>query len=141
MVHRGQLCVAHGPDGKRCASSQHTPGVSLHSFPNREKDPRRFRRWVRFVRRHRPNWTARSHKTTLCGLHFEESCFYLRRDIARSLGIRNHLNQTAVPSIDVARQPPNAKIESGLREKRKVNRPKLPILLVNNHKNNHLNCW
>ena len=129
-IHHGQCCVAGGPGGVSCGNSQHTAGISIHIFPNRKKDSRWFRLWVLFVRQHRPNWSPTSDKAILCSIHFEESCFHLRRDIASSLGIQARLTKTAVPTIDAANKSPDDNESLGLRERRKVSRPKLPMLLT-----------
>ena len=122
-IHHGQRCVTGGPGGVSCGNSQHTAGISIHRFPNRKKDSRRFRLWVHFVRRHRPNWSPSSDKAILCSIHFEESCFHPRRDIASSLGIQARLIKTAVPTIDAANKPPDDNKSLGLPERRKVSRP------------------
>ena len=96
-IHHGKRCVAGGPGGISCGSSQHTAGISIHHFPNRIKDQRRFRLWIKFVCRHRPNWSPSGDQTVLCSIHFEKSCcgacFNVRRDVASSLGFIARLNK------------------------------------------------
>ena len=121
LIHHGKRCVAGGPGGVSCGNSQHTPGISIHHFPDKKKDPGRFNQWVRFVRRHRPNWNPQSGQTILCGIHFEDCCFNVKKDIASSLGIQLRLNKDAVPTIDVANVPLETDDDLGAREKRKVN--------------------
>ena len=38
--------------------------------------------WVKFVRRHRASWQA-FQSSILCSVHFDESSFTMRQDIAR----------------------------------------------------------
>jgi hypothetical protein len=56
---------------------------------------------LRFVRRHRPGFVPSKH-SPLCSIHFEDSCYVTRRDIAKDLGIRAVLKPDAVPTIDAA---------------------------------------
>ena len=130
LIHHGQRCVAGGQDGVSCGNSQHTAGITIHRFPNRKKDSGQFRLWVQFVCRHRPNWSPSSDKALLCSIHFEESCFQLRRDIASSLAIQARLIKPAVPTIDAANKPSDDDKSLGLHERRKISRPKLPMLLT-----------
>ena len=98
---RGRSCVAGGPNGESCKNTQYTQDVSIHTFPNRSSQPSRHMQWVKFVRRHRPGWQA-SQSSILCSVHFDESSFTMRQDLARELGIKAILKPDAVPSIDVA---------------------------------------
>lgn len=114
----GKRCVAGGPGRISCGNSQYTPDVSIHHFPDKNKDKKRYMQWVRFVRRHRPNWSPSS-QTILCSIHFEESCFTMRRDIAASLGMKSVLKSNAVPTIDAANKIQDTS-DTGGREKRTV---------------------
>ena len=99
----GRLCCAGSPSGSLCPSTQFTKDVSLHYFPDKEKDSERQEKWKNFVRRYRPSFIpSKSKSSSLCSLHFEDSCFAIRRDVARELGIRIRLNKDAVPTIDTA---------------------------------------
>ena len=100
----GKRCVAGGPGGVSCGNSQYTLGKSIHHFPDKNKYPERFSKWVRFVRRHRPNWTPESNQAILCGVHFEDSCFTTRRDVAISLGMKIKLKPDAIPTVDAANE-------------------------------------
>ncbi len=117
----GKRCVAGGHNGASCGNSQYNPEVSIHHFPDKNKDPNRYFQWVRFVRRHRPNWSPTSNQAILCGIHFEESAFTVKRDIATSLGMKLKLKPDAVPTIDVANERKEIEnVASTSREKRKV---------------------
>ena len=108
---RGRSCVAGGPNGESCKNTQYTQDVSIHTFPNRSSQPSRHMQWVKYVRRHRPGWQA-SQSSILCSVHFDESSFTMRQDLARELGIKAILKPDAVPSIDVAN---NAEVLKSLR--------------------------
>ena len=95
----GRYCVAGFPNGDSCKNGQFTKGVSLHEFPNAEKDHARFMKWMRFVKRHRPNW-AYTKSAVLCSEHFEDLSFVRNRSIAAELGLKILLNPDAVPTVD-----------------------------------------
>ena len=116
----GRYCVAGTFDGNSCKNTQFTEGVSFHCFPDKAVDRTRHQQWVRFVRRHRQGFTP-SKYSALCSIHFEETCYTMRRDLAKELGIRTKLKADAVPSIDIA----NERADSGttFRERKQV-RPK-----------------
>ena len=100
--HRGgKYCVAGGPNNVSCTNGQHTKEVSIHHFPNATKEPKRHSKWVKFVRKHRPEWNP-SETSILCGSHFEDSCFKQNRLIAASLGIKTRLKRDAIPTLDNA---------------------------------------
>ena len=119
----GKRCVAGGPGKISCGNSQHTPGVSIHHFPNKDKEKNRHMQWVRFVRRHRPNWSPSS-QSILCSIHFDNSSSTMRRDVAASLGIKSILTSDAIPTIDAANFLPDLD-DMPLQNKRKVNRQAL----------------
>ena len=75
-------CVAGGPNRESCKNTQYIQDVSTHTFPNRSSPPSRHIQWVKFVRRHRPSWQA-FQSSILCSVHFDESRFTMRQDIAR----------------------------------------------------------
>lgn len=58
----GTYCVAGGPGKVSCTNSSNIDGVSTHLFTKNEAQRAK---WVRFVRTHRPNFTA-SATSTLC---------------------------------------------------------------------------
>jgi hypothetical protein len=99
----GRMCCVGSPSGSLCPSTQFTKDVSLHYFPDKLKDDERHEAWKNFVRKYRPTFNpSKSKSSSLCSLHFEDSCFAIRRDVARELGIRIRLNRDAVPTIDAA---------------------------------------
>ena len=100
----GKRCVAGGPSGISCGNSQHSPDISIHHFPHKIKYRNRHIQWVRFGRRHRPNWSPKSDQAILCGIHFEGSAFTVKRDVAASLGMKIKLEPDAVPTLDVANE-------------------------------------
>ena len=113
----GKFCVAGGPGQVSCTNSQFTEGISVHSFPD-IKDARRAE-WVRFVRRHRPNFNA-SKSSVLCSAHFHPSSFTINLDIAASLGMKRILRNDAVPTIDIAGNMPSTSGQVSDRERRQV---------------------
>ena len=115
---RGRSCVAGAPNGESCKNTQFTKDVSIHTFPNEKSQATRHLQWVRFVRRHRPGWKP-SKSSILCSVHFEESCFTMKREIARELGMKGILKADAVPSIDAANTREGSVIMTE-REQRKV---------------------
>ena len=97
----GKYCVAGGPNQATCTNSRHTDGISIHTLPDEEKAPERRKKWVRFVRKHRPHFTP-SRSSVLCSAHFEESSFTMNVSVSTSLGMKRKLTETAVPTVDVA---------------------------------------
>ena len=97
----GKYCVAGGPNQATCTNSRHTDGISIHTLPDEEKAPERRKKWVRFVRTHRPHFTP-SRSSVLCSAHFEESSFTMNVSVSSSLGMKRKLTETAVPTVDVA---------------------------------------
>ena len=82
--HGGKTCAAGALGGISCTNNSYTPNVSMNLFPKSEKvrDQR-----VKFVNVHRPDWKPSSH-STLCSLHFHESCF-TRLKLSRLLPAKN----------------------------------------------------
>ncbi|XP_076354003.1 zinc finger MYM-type protein 1-like isoform X2 [Tachypleus tridentatus] len=72
-------CVAYG-----CKNGSGS-GKSFFSFPCKEKEPSRWRLWVRMV--NRKNWTP-SHHAKLCQDHFERSCFVSDPAVLDSVGFK-----------------------------------------------------
>ena len=98
----GKYCVAGGPNQATCTNSRHTDGISIHTLPDEEKAPERRKKWVRFVRKHRPHFTP-SRSQVLCSAHFEQSSFTMNVSVSISLGMkRRKSTETAVPTVDVA---------------------------------------
>lgn len=96
----GRYCVAGGPSGASCKNNQHTDGISMHKFPDKEKMKNVHQKWVNFVRRHRPGFTP-SQSSVLCSIHFEPECFTTSIEISKSLGMRRILYAHAHPTLDV----------------------------------------
>ena len=117
--HGGKYCVAGVPNNTSCTNGQFTEGISLHVFPNVNKEPERHWQWVRFVRRHRPGWKP-SGRSILCGVHFEEKCFDQNKVVALSLGKKLRLKPDAVPTVDVANKSPVVEHSMTHRQRRKV---------------------
>ena len=117
----GQYCVAGRPNGISCTNGQYTEGKSIHEFPHKEKDKNRHQAWVRFVRKHRPNWSS-TNSSVLCSDHFNDSCFTKNREIALRLGMKRKLKPDAVPTIDFSFTEAADNIDQSLtdRAKRRV---------------------
>ena len=56
----------------------------------------------------------------LCGVHFEDSSFTMKRELANTLGIELCLKPVAVPTIDSANERPANEGVLSSHEKRKV---------------------
>ena len=67
----GFYYVAGGPNQQSCKNSTSTEGISMHAFPS-DKETRK--KWVDFVRRHRPHFQPTRY-SALCSIHFEAQCF------------------------------------------------------------------
>ena len=117
--HGGKFCVAGGSHQASCTNSQFTKDISMHNFPSEDKDPKRRVEWVRFVRKHRPSFTA-SRSSVLCSAHFDVTSFTTNLEIAASLGMKRKLKDTAVPTIDVAGVPAPSTEEISDRKRRQV---------------------
>ena len=101
----GQICCFYP-----CSNTTYSePKVSLHQFPDPEKDPDRFQKWVAVVSKHRDNWSPpqkqgpsnyRFRNTKVCSDHFEKECFI-------ESGVRRRLKPGAVPTIYWTSHPSN----------------------------------
>ena len=100
----GKYCVAGGPGGVSCTNGQYTEGVSIHHFPDQNKDKDLHLKWVQFVRKHRPSFKGPGPRSQviLCSAHFKDECFNIRKGIVEQIGIRRTLVKWVYPSIDVA---------------------------------------
>ncbi|XP_018899664.2 uncharacterized protein [Bemisia tabaci] len=77
--------------------------VHFHRFPNREKSPKRFERWVQFCgRSFKPSRHSR-----ICSLHFTqndlETSSRLKEKLLPGVSFLPRLNSTAVPTVRKAR--------------------------------------
>ena len=97
----GKRCVAGGPNLVSCANNHRMEGISMHLFPRKETDAQRRKKWINFVRKHRPGFQA-TPTWYLCSEHFEDSCYDMNLAVAKSLNMKRRLKQDAVPTIDVA---------------------------------------
>ena len=70
----GKFCVCRSPGLRSCTNTYHVQGISKHKFPAHEKQRKM---WVKFVRKHRQNFTPTS-SSVICSAHFEELCFGTR---------------------------------------------------------------
>ena len=123
VKHGGRSCVAGGPGGVSCTNTQYTQGISLHVFLSDEKDQKRRQEWIRFVRKHRPQFVP-SASSVLCSAHFEETSYTKNLEISAALGLKRKLVADAIPSIDVAGPPERASTsttELSSRDRRQVN--------------------
>ena len=73
----GKSCAAGSPGLVSCTSTNATPGVSMHQFP---LDEATRRQWVKFVRKHRPDFKP-TNPSYLCSVHFAPGCFTQRIDL------------------------------------------------------------
>ena len=71
-----RYCVAGAPNNRSCMNATFTPGIRMHQFP---ADPIVRRKWVKFVPRHRVDFSEPVSKyASLCSAHFEEECYERR---------------------------------------------------------------
>ena len=68
---RGNYCAVGGPNMSNMSNNSSTPGISTHYFP---KDETLRQKWIRFVRIQRKDLVP-SKSSTLCSVHFEDTCF------------------------------------------------------------------
>ena len=81
----GKYCLAGGPGIVSCTNGQHMEGVSIHHFPDQNKDKDLYLKWVQFVRKHRPSFKGPAtpgprSQVSLCSAHFKDNCFNIRKD-------------------------------------------------------------
>ncbi|XP_062593731.1 uncharacterized protein LOC134255235 [Saccostrea cucullata] len=91
---RGRRCVAGG------CSSTHLDGVSLHYFPFK-KEPHLVPKWTAFVRLKRKWPEGPTRYSSLCELHFDDSCYPFEYQFKKSQGIPvklKFLNPGSVPT-------------------------------------------
>lgn len=103
----GLYCVAGGPNLQSCKNSSCTEGISMHLFP---ADHNIKRKWINFVRRHRPTFEPTRY-SALCSIHFEASCFHQRFSFSElgselNLPAKRRLERDAIPSIHDANESP-----------------------------------
>ena len=97
----GSYCVAGAPNDVSCKNNTYTTGVSIHYFPKNEAVGQK---WVRFVRRHRKDFTP-SNSSVLCSVHFEDSCFEYRpiavpRENGEFIQLKKRLISGSIPTRD-----------------------------------------
>lgn len=115
----GKRCAAGGPNLVSCANTWNTEGISMHMFPKEETDSQRRRKWINFVRKHRPHFNPTSN-SCLCSAHFEESCYDVNLSLAKSLNMKRRLKKDAFPTVDVAGIIPEVEKQLTDRERRRV---------------------
>ena len=78
----GKYCVAGGHGSVSCTNGQYMEGVSIHHFPDQNKDKDLCLKWVQFVRKHRPSFKGPGPRSQviLCSAHFKDKCFNIRKD-------------------------------------------------------------
>ena len=95
----GRYCVAGGPNKTSCTNTSYTEGVSMHYFPSDENVKQA---WVKFVRRHRKDFIP-SKSSSLCSVHFEDSCFERRAAVLSGeseIKFKRFLIKGSVPTRD-----------------------------------------
>ena len=78
----GKYCVAGGPGSVSCTNDQYMEGVSIHHFPDQNKNKGLYLKWVQFVRKHHPSFKGPGPRSQviLCSAHFKDKCFNIRKD-------------------------------------------------------------
>ena len=126
----GFYCVAGGPNQQSCKNSTSTEGISMHAFPS-DKETRK--KWVDFVRRHRPHFQPTRY-SALCSIHFEAQCFNRMFSLADLEGesgsssfakSKRRLEKGSVPTIHAANEPEQKESVSE-RSHRQVRAPVVP---------------
>ena len=95
----GRYCVAGGPNKTSCTNTTYTEGVSMHYFPSDENVKQA---WAKFVRRHRKDF-VHSKSSSLCSVHFEDSCFDRRAAVLSGeseIKFKRFLIKESVPTRD-----------------------------------------
>ena len=113
---RGKFCVCGGPGMRSCTNTYHVDGISMHKFPENEEHRKL---WVKFVRRHRPDFAATS-SSFICSAHFDKACFATRYLVGVPDEVKprsRYLLQGSVPTKDTVTQEEKP---ATLREKRLV---------------------
>ena len=97
----GRYCVAGAPNKESCKNSSNTPGIRMHQFP---ADPVVRDKWIKFVRKHRPDFEPQSKYSSLCSAHFEETCYSRNLSVLNGMEegtqIRAVLIRGAIPTRD-----------------------------------------
>lgn len=118
---RGRYCVAGVRNRVSCTNRTFTGRIRMHQFPT---EPIVRAKWVKFVRKHRPDFKDPTSKyAALCSAHFEESCYVKSLAVIaemEAMGIRMNavLRRDAVPTRDSIFPP--APQEFSERTKRQV---------------------
>ena len=68
----GRFCVAGTPQKRSCKNTSYSPGIRMHQFPT---DPATRQKWVKFVQRHRLDFSNPPKSASLCSAHFEDSSY------------------------------------------------------------------
>ena len=125
---RGKSCVCGAPGLKSCNNTYGVQGISMHKFPEDEEVRKN---WVKFVRRHRPNYTPTS-AAVVCSAHFEESCFATRYHLGVPSELKprsRYLLPGSTPTKDTVA---TSETPLTIREKRKVSL-RLPLFCSQEH--------
>ena len=69
----GRYCVAGGHGKTSCKNTSYSAGIKMHQFL---LDPRVKKKWIKFVQRHWPTFKDPKKYTSLCSVHFQDSCYY-----------------------------------------------------------------
>ena len=90
----GRYCVAGTENNESCRNTSYTPGIKMHQFPS---DPVTRKKWIEFVRRHRPTFPDDPKPSaSLCSAHFEDVC-YARNPFVQIPGMENiKFNKTLI---------------------------------------------
>lgn len=111
----GFYCVAGGPNQQSCKNSTSTEGISMHEFPSDEQTKKK---WVDFVRRHRPDFQPTRY-SALCSIHFEAQCFNRMFSLADLGGgsssmtkSKRRLEKGSIPTIHAANEPQQKESDS-----------------------------
>ena len=111
--------MAGAPNNTSCMNTTFTPGIKMHQFP---ADPTIRRKWVKFVQRHRVDFSEPVSKyASLCSAHFEEECYERRFSSLLGEGndMKSVLKKGSVPTkVSVVPKESDVTTE---RQKRKVN--------------------
>ena len=75
---------------------------------------------VKFVRKHRPGFRATA-TSCLCSAPFEDLCYDMNLELAKTLNIKRRLKEDAIPTVDVAGIVLPAEQRISERKRRQVN--------------------
>ena len=80
------------------SNSDKKQNISFHRFPNKDKEPERYKQWAAQVKRTRQDWKGpTSFWTFVCSNHFTEDCYEQRPQLKLNLSVSDKLLKQLKP--------------------------------------------